>query len=122
MAHNEHAGLLKGYLQDVCDQLDHETLVRPWRQWAKSLLSVPVAVGLSLAVTQCGGSSSSAPEEECSGDSCAELCGDELDNDADGDTDCADDEDGDRSIDCANLDCANDPSCNGAVPLYAVPF
>ena len=84
------ADALNAFLDEVCDRLDRQGRVRAWRRWRPSLLGVPAAVGLSLALTQCGGSTSHETSHECAGDDCAELCRDGIDNDGDGTVDCED--------------------------------
>jgi len=97
---DEHAILLKAYLEELCDGLDRRRPAPSFRQWRTAWLGVPLAAGLSLAATQCGGTSQ-GPTAECTGDTCMQLCRDELDNDADG------------AVDCDDSDCADDAACSG---------
>jgi hypothetical protein len=135
--HDGHATLLTAYLDEVCNRLERRRQAPAFRQWQKAWLGVPLAAGLSLAATQCGGTST-RPTEECTGDTCAQLCSDEIDNDADGAVDCDDpdcsavcvsgtlygvpiaencsdgeDDDGDGDVDCDDSDCADDATCSG---------
>jgi hypothetical protein len=101
-------------------------------------VAVPLVLGISPALAAC------ATDER----DVEEGCTDGVDNDGDGEIDCADDDcleetaclaqptygvgfesvcsdglddDADGSIDCADADCVNDPSCL-ATPDYAAPF
>jgi hypothetical protein len=84
-----HATLLKAYLDEVCNRLDQCRRAPAFRKWRTAWLGVPVAAGLSLAATQCSGTSK-GPTEECKEDTCLQLCDDGVDNDADGAVDCDD--------------------------------
>ncbi len=134
--YDDHATQLRAYLEEVCNRLDRRRRAPAFRQWQTAWLGLPLAAGLSLAATQCSGTSK-GPTEECTGDTCAQLCGDGVDNDADGvvdcdDPDCSDvcvgtlygvpmeencsdgeDDDGDSDVDCADSDCAADAACSG---------
>jgi len=91
------ADLLKAYLEEVCRGRS-----RPWREFCAT-----VAMGLSVAATGCGGTAE-VGGVECSGNNCAQLCHDGIDNDGDG------------AIDCVDPDCQTNPSC--PVTLYGIPF
>ena len=112
-----HATLLEAYLEEVCDRWEHRRRAPSFRQWQKAWLSVPLAAGLSLAATACSGESK-RPTEECAGPSCAQLCSDNVDNDADGAVDCDDE-------DCADV-CVGGGSGgaggSGAGPVYSAPL
>ena len=98
MKNNQHANLLKAFIEDVCER-PHPSRGASWSEWARSGWCAPLAVGISLAIAGCGGSSSSSDpsgEVECTGDTCTEQCADGVDNDSDG------------SIDCDDADCAAD--------------
>jgi hypothetical protein len=100
-------------------------------------LALPFAMGVSLLVGCGGGDTTSTPSGECGGDDCTDACGDRVDNDGDGELDCADsdcgaapncmqaaygvplettcadgaDDDGDGNADCADSDCDSAPNC-----------
>jgi len=134
-------------------RLDPESLLRHLdrvsdeRALASGVLSLalPFAMGVSLLVGCGGGDTTSTPSGECGGDDCTDACGDRVDNDGDGELDCADsdcgaapncmqaaygvplettcadgaDDDGDGNADCADSDCDSAPNCMQAD--YAAP-
>jgi len=146
MANHLHASDLKAYLEHVCDSLDRGAKVHPWRRFQRRWAGIPVAVGLSLTLPGCGGTAEESVSRECTGDQCVGLCQDQVDNDGDGDIDCADqdcqsvcgigqpdyaapmpeycddgvDNDGDGAIDCQDDECADFMGCNG--DDYGIPY
>lgn len=121
-------------LARLCRDVDRG--FRPARIAFKGL-AVPVAVGLSFGLGGC-----TTDERDVD-----EGCTDGLDNDGDGDADCADedcfediacrpmpaygpafeecsngyDDDGDGLIDCEDTDCSSDVNC-ASTPDYGAPF
>ncbi len=130
---------LKAYLESVCAELDAgRTSLRTVR-WAGAAL---VATG---ALTACFEKEDPVPLYGAIFDSGSveSVCDDEVDNDGDGLTDCADDDcvddvacdtaadeeicnddvdnDGDGRIDCADDDCLDDPACESTEEYGAPP-
>ena len=132
--HNPHTA--RAYLEELCSELDRGRQLRRLRlRWWQLPLWVSASVGLSAGLPACGGDVS---------DQLGEICDNDVDDDADGDVDCADeqcrdfpgciaalyaapgeicgngvDDDGNGLVDCADFACLNDPDCQGA--LYAAP-
>lgn len=147
---NEHAALLRAYLEELCVRLERRERAPHWATFRRRALAAAVPVAVGLAVASCNGDTEAdGSARECSGDECSSLCADKLDNDADRLVDCADsdcasaavcasgaryaivmpetqcadriDDDGDGSIDCADSDCLNDLLCR-TQPDYGVPL
>jgi hypothetical protein len=139
MGINPHALQAKAYLEELCGAMDRkEKLVRR-REWWKTPLLVPAAMGLAMGLG-CSGSVDKPAED-------AEVCDNGTDDDDDGKIDCADsdcsdfagctssalyaapasedcdngkDDDGDGKVDCSDGDCGSYAGCISAE--YAAPF
>ena len=137
---------VRSYLNEVCERLDQGRPMPRFQLWrALARVATPAVMSLALAGSGCAVEvvhpAYAAPPFE-------HDCADGLDNDGNGDEDCADeacvdasaclpvpeyaapfeeecgdgeDNDGDGDADCADADCRNDPSCL-PMPAYAVPF
>ena len=139
MSSNLHAKQARAYLEELCQAIDRKEKIVRRRQWWKSPLLMPAAVGLAMGVAGCGGTVEKPTSET------AEVCNNQVDDDGDGkvdcdDTDCSDsgmcntalyaapaenctngeDDDGDGKVDCADDDCYSDSACASAE--YAAPF
>ncbi len=139
MSSNLHAKQAKAYLDELCRAIDRKEKPVRRREWWKTPLLMPAAVGFAMGITSCGGTT------EQSNAKGAEVCDNQVDDDGDGKVDCADadcvdfggcnsalyaapgencdngvDDDGDGKIDCADDDCDSYAPCNSAE--YAAPF
>jgi hypothetical protein len=106
MTSNPHAKAARAYLEEICARIARgERFSRPRRAWWRSPAALPVAaVGIGFSVSACGGSAVTSEQGPAAGPG-PEVCGDGVDNDRDGKTDCED------------SDC---PPC--ASPVYAAPW
>jgi len=101
MANNQHAGLVKAYLDEVSRDLERRRKPRSWQDFLRAAAMAPLAVGLTLGFASCGGETDSSQAKE-------QKCSDGADND------------GDKLVDCADPDCSAAPNCGGVA--YGVPF
>ena len=102
MATNDHARLLKAYLEDACDQLERRRrIVRSWRVWLAGAAVTGAAA--AFAVVGCGSQSLYGIPID------VEICDDGKDNDENG------------LVDCDDPACETASNCVGQ-PLYAAPM
>ncbi len=141
MSNNEHAKLATAYLEELCDQLDRtKRLARPRQQWWKLPALLPATVGLVVGVSACGSTVDDDRKDK------TEVCDNGIDDDGNGDIDCADeacwgdygcgggmmyagpadeicdngiDDNYNNAIDCADEACWDFPGCSGEE--YAAP-
>ena len=52
---NRHARDLVAYLEQACERLDRRQEGRPYGEWWRVPLAVPLTVGLALGLSGCGG-------------------------------------------------------------------
>ena len=67
MANNRHAELVKAFLEELCEPARRSRLV-PWSDWVRSSVGAPAAIGLTLSLAACGGSSSTDDQVGSGGD------------------------------------------------------
>ncbi len=134
---------MRDYLELAINGMSRGRPPCTWREFLAN--GVPVAAGVSVLVS-CGGDTepSQSRTTECVGDECSTLCFDQIDNDVDGQVDCADDDcmpycgqpaygvpmedcsnqiddDFDGQVDCADSECYDAIAC-GSSADYAVPM
>jgi len=130
MADNQHARLLRAFLDDMCEGAERSRAVS-WSEWVRRSVSVTAALGLSASLAACSGTTTTADDAGGGGEAGSfgpssggqtgiggsqpgasggtssggtgsgsgvvygiplEDCDNGLDDDADGRTDCADDD------------------------------